>query len=305
MFKNVIKKHFGKFLFKKKEVSPNFVYFESRRYQLIEHILYDEKQGVTKDHYTDHNIIVSLTTYGKRIHEVAFTIESIMQQTMKANRIILWLDKSFEGKTLPVALRKQQKRGLEIAYCDDIRSYKKLIPSLQAFPKDAIITIDDDLLYDYDILEHLITAYLDNPAYIHCCRVRLMRFDKDEKLLPYNKWKREKEIELGVNKNFFITGGGGTLYPPQSLDEEVLNREVFMDICPYADDVWFTAMACKKGTPINKVYTRNPIGDDFITNMSVQDVALANINTQGEKLNDVQIKAVFGRYLNGRFNLSL
>jgi hypothetical protein len=251
----------------------------------------------------NHDIIVSLTTYGKRINDVAFAIESIMQQTMKPNRIILWLDKSIEGKPLPSVLQKQQYRGLEIAYCDDMRSYKKLIPTLETYPKDAVITIDDDLIYDYDILEHLISAYIDNPTYIHCCRVRLMKYDKNNKLLPYNKWKRTKEIKPGVNENFFITGGGGTLYPPQSLDQEVLNKNVFMNICPYADDVWFTAMAYKRNTPINKVYTRSPIGDDFMTNMSVQDEALANINTKGEKLNDVQIKAVFGRYLGDRFKL--
>ena len=64
-------------------------------------------------------------------HTTYDTIESIMEQTMKANRIILWLDYSFEKQPLPKALQLLQKRGLEIEYCKDIRSYKKLIPALK------------------------------------------------------------------------------------------------------------------------------------------------------------------------------
>jgi len=46
----------------------------------------------------------------------------------------------------------------------------------------------------------------------------------------------------------------------------VLNREVFTSICPTADDVWFNAMAIKKGTPIRKVVTRNTAGNDYLSN---------------------------------------
>lgn len=279
----------------KQQKLSQFNFYELRRFQLIEHILHDTERGVTTERYTDHDIIVSLTTYGKRIHEVAFTIESIMQQTMKPNRIILWLDYSFQNKRLPQSLLYQQKRGLEIAYCKDLRSYKKLIPSLSAYPNDAIITIDDDLIYDYDILEHLIVSYLEHPKYIHSCRGHQMQFDKNHELLPYMEW-RLRVPELGIIDNYFLTGGGGTLYPPGCLDEEVLNEDVFLGICEHADDVWFNAMARKKGTIIYKVYTRSNRGDDYIVNETVQDVGLLNINIMGHKLNDVQLKSVFTKY---------
>ena len=102
--------------------------------------------------------------------------------------------------------------------------------------------------------------------------------------------------ELGIIEDFFLTGGGGTLYPPNSLDKEVLNVDVFKSICEFADDVWFNAMAKKKGTIINKVYTRSSNGNDFFINESVQDVGLRNINIRGEQLNDKQLRAVFTKY---------
>jgi hypothetical protein len=267
---------------------------EARRNQLIDHLLHDTQLGVTQNKYTDHDIIVSVTTYGQRIHEVSLAIESIMQQTMKPNRICLWLDNSFQGQPLPRSLALQQTRGLEIFFCEDIRSYKKLIPQMRQTPKDAIITIDDDILYDYDLLEHLILAYLADPEKIHCCRVHRIKLGKDANILPYRQWD-SRFSEPGTSRLLFITGGGGAIYPPNSLDPEVFNQDTFMRICPDADDVWFTAMAIKKGTPINKVFTRNKNGEDYIENPSLGGNRLSykNVTLDG---NDRQINAVFSRY---------
>ena len=109
------------------------------------------------------------------------------------------------------------------------------------------------------------------------------------------KWKAHIS-ENGAHRLNFFTGVGGVLYPPGSLDEEVYNETTFVSICEYADDVWFNAMALKKGTLVNKVYTRNSSGDDYLLNVEVQDVGLVNLNTKGEMLNDTQIKAVFSKY---------
>lgn len=267
----------------------------TRREQLIYHILNDNSIGITNDRYTSHDIIVSLTTYGKRIYDVAFTIESIMQQSMKPNRIILWLDNSFKDKELPNSLLRQRERGLEIAFCKDIRSYKKLVPTLCTYPNDAIITVDDDCLYDFDILEKLITAYLQDPQYIYCTRYHRMTFARANNLKPYNEWEWRSKDEDASHLNF-ATGVGGVLYPPHSLDDEVTNEAVFMDICKYADDVWFKAMAIKKGTLVKKVQTRSINSEDYLENNDVQDIGLRQINAKGENLNNKQIKAVFEKY---------
>ena len=268
--------------------------YERRCNDLIEHILHDNTPGITEDHYANQDIVVSLTSFGRRIDEVALTIESLMQQTRKANRIVLWLPDDLEKLPLPQALVLQQRRGLEIKFCKDIRSYTKLIPQLKESPEDVIITVDDDMLYDYDVLDHLITAYLQNPTMIHCCRVHRMLFDSQGNLLPYNKWEWICSTE-GTDKRYFLTGVGGVLYPPHCLDEEVFNESIFMSICPEADDIWFTAMAIKKGTPINKVFNRDKTEGDFIMNPHPLERGLSvrNVSMLG---NDRQIQAVFSKY---------
>ena len=104
--------------------------FFQRKMIMDDHLLHLKESGVTSHRYGDADIIVSLTTYGRRIHSVYATIESLMEQTMKANRIILWLDTSFQGKPLPQSIEMLKQRGLEVAFCKDVRSYTKLVPAL-------------------------------------------------------------------------------------------------------------------------------------------------------------------------------
>ena len=64
--------------------------------------LYSKEPGTSEQMYCDHEIVISLTTYGKRIETAYLAISSLMRQSRKANRIILWLsEEEFSGKELP------------------------------------------------------------------------------------------------------------------------------------------------------------------------------------------------------------
>lgn len=269
--------------------------YEVNRQWLIDKILHCNAPGVTDKKYCEHNITVSLTTYGKRLWEVPLAIESIMQQTCRPNRIVLWLDDYLEENPLPAALESQVKRGLTIRYTRDIRSFKKLIPALKEYPEDVIITVDDDIFYNFDLLERLIRAHNQNSKVIFCPRFHTMTFDVNGKVKPYAQWIKYNFDEKGINRNL-LSGGSGVLYPPHSLSPKVFDEGVFTSICPTADDVWFTAMAILNGTEIRKIETRSSRGEDYIYNESVQDTGLFKINILGEARNDAQIKAVFDRY---------
>lgn len=273
----------------------NFKYNLKRNY-LEDKILHSEESGVSSIKHCEHELIVSLTTYGKRLQDVCFTIESLMQQTLKPNKIILNLDSSARVQPLPIALKNQIKRGLEIKIIDDsIRSYKKLIPTLKDNPEAIIITVDDDLLYEFDVLERLFNSYLAHPNKVSALRTHTIMFDDNKTPLSYNNWKMGC-ADTQNPYHLFATGVGGVLYPPHILSEEVFNQDVFTSICPTADDVWFHAMALKNGTGIVKVPSRNSDGCDYILNESVQDMGLCTINTGNGGLNDPQIKAVYEKY---------
>lgn len=249
--------------------------------------------GVSNHQYVEgKNIIVSLTTYDKRLHEVYLTIESIMQQTYKANKIVLWLTEDLKD-SIPQTLLLQMKRGLEIKYCEDLRSYKKLIPALKMYPEDIIVTIDDDVIYNIDTLELLIKTHLKYPEAVSCCWAMKMTFDEYGTLKPYNLWDHQT-LEYSPNMQNVPIGCAAILYPPHSLDEEVMNKDVFMDICKYADDIWFKAMALKNHTPA--MVTPQLIHEhQYYDNILWQDKGLTQTNINNN-MNDVQLKAVFDKY---------
>lgn len=254
-----------------------------------------KNRGISDEKYCEHEVIVSLTTFGKRLYDVATTIESIMQGSMLPNRIILWLGEEHKDEELPLSLQLQQKRGLQVEYCKDIRSYTKLVPSLKKYPEAIIITIDDDLVYERDLIENLFRTYKQNPECICANRIHEIVLGEDGKPVEYLKWKWCANPKSASPLNF-LTGVGGVLYPPHCLDEEVFNEKVFLDLCKYADDIWFYAMAKKKGTDIVKSFTHNSRGEDYVINLDVQDVGLHNINYTTENRNDIQFKAVFDHY---------
>jgi len=268
--------------------------YTCRAESLNNYVQNSSERGVSDAKHGDNNIIVSLTTYGKRLYDVYLTIESIMRQTMKPNKIILWLADELKNSDIPVTLRKQRERGLEIRYCKDLLSYKKLIPALAAFPSDVIITIDDDVLYFYDLIENMVNSYKKNPELIHCARMHRIKMINSKTPDKYENWTRNYD-DSDVSPLNFSVGGGGILYPPHCFTEEVFNEKVFTDICKYADDVWFKAMALLNGVMSKKVFTHNKGGEDYFTNATVQDTALYQINGR-QSMNDIQIKAVFDRY---------
>lgn len=272
----------------------NDIRFHQKYEELTAVALSELKSGLSDEKYGGSEAIVSLTTHGKRIYDVHAAIESIMQGSVKPNRIVLWVSEDYRKIILPLTLQKQMERGLEIRYCKDIRSYTKLIPALKEYPKASIITIDDDIIYPHDLLECLIDAHIKYPECICANWIREFPRELEEKYISLLKWPQLFDTDE-ISERFFFEGFAGVLYPPHSLDAEVFNESVFLDICKNADDVWFNAMALKAGTKVKYAWRHYSIAS-FIFNEGVQSVALQNVNNKGELLNDVQIKAVYGKY---------
>lgn len=264
---------------------------------LLEKTLNSSARGVSDEKLCDSEVVVSLTSFGKRIFDTYLAIESIMQGTVKPNRIVLWLSREeFEGKALPRTLEMQKARGLEVKYCEDIKSYKKLIPSLQFFPESCIITIDDDAIYEYDLVERLVTTHWENPQSICACRMHKVKLGENYQPVNYLDWEWCVEEYGSTSCLHFPTTGGGTLFPPYCFTKEALDASVFMKICPYADDVWFYAMRLLNDTPVAQVYTSKPQG--YFAELPSRNIdALSSKNTDPiECGNDKQLKAVFEKY---------
>lgn len=223
-------------------------------------------------------IIVSLTTFPARIGYVHETIQSLLTQTKKPREVILWLaSEQFPGKRLPDCLTDLQNYGLTIKWCDDIRSYKKLIPTLEEYPDSLIITADDDMYYHPKMIERLYNAYLKDPYNIQCHRVTKF-YIQDGK---YKTSAGGYDIYSHASFLHKLTGGSGALYPPASLHPDITNRALFKELAPTNDDIWFWFMALLNGRRCNVV--KHPCTALYYVRGS-QTESLSSINDNGEHL---------------------
>ena len=203
---------------------------------------------------------------------------------LKPDKIILWLAKEqFNGvEVLPSKLQALQERGLTIRFCDDVKSHKKYLYAMQEYPNDIIILVDDDSFYPLDTIEKLYEMYKNNPTEISCMTPTLI---SDFNELP-SKWERPHECSE-VTHSYLAQPytGQGTLFPPHCLDEKyAFDKDLIMQLCPFADDLWLKYMSLRKKT---RVSTFCELRDLPVTIYGTQDSSLWYINGQDGK-NDMQ-----------------
>lgn len=238
-------------------------------------------------------IIVSLTSYGRRVKSVVYyTLVSLLKQTERPSKIILWLDESWNDDNVPDKLKSLTKYGVEIRFCEDIRSYKKLIPTLREFPSKIIVTVDDDVIYNKHLVKSLMDGYRSNER-IQCTVGSIPKIIEGN-FAPYSTWTDIKHYYVG--DTMVPIGVGGVLYPPASLDKEVLNINAFTTLAPNADDLWFWFMATKNGTFHSCVdYHHENYSFDALYQYFHKGSALTHRNA-GEGMNDIQLKNILNHY---------
>ncbi len=239
------------------------------------------------------SLIVSLTSFPGRINTVHHTIETLLKQTLRPDRLILWLsDNQFPNKEddLPNELLKLKEFGLEILWCEDLKSYKKLVPALKMFPNDIIITADDDMYYQKDWLQSLYEKYLENPNNIYTRRACRIEKKGDYFMILPHYLDNNKKIDFSNQ----LMGGAGTLYPPNSLHSDIFDKDKILNLIPTFDDIYFWAMAVMAGTKIGLVQNKDL---NFYNVENSQNEALCKTNGKSQNMNDIEaFNIIFEQY---------
>lgn len=244
------------------------------------------------------NIIISLTSYGRRVSKtVEYTIISLLRQTYKPDEIILWLDNvNWNDNNIPLNLKRLTKFGLTIMFCEDIRSYKKLVPTLKIRKNSLIVTTDDDVFYRRDTIERLVKQYEENPQRVYCHYAHGVKFNNDNTIASYTEWREDVNGTYGPL--VFPVGEGCVLYDPDLLHRDITNENLFLKLAPIADDVWFYFMESLNNTEccqLKKKYTipywpLDMFYQHFHKGSSLRD------NNVGENKNDEQIRNIVDHY---------
>jgi hypothetical protein len=234
-----------------------------------------EKFGLNKE-TRNIELIVTLTAIPSRIDNIWITLESIFRQSYKPDRIILWLsNEEFGNITLPDSLLELKEKGLEINFCENIRSHNKYYHTVVNNPSAFIVTIDDDIIYTENMISNLIQMHNQYPKAVCSNMTHLVTFENG-KLIPYTKWKQTYKKILKPSHQLIQLGVCGVLYPPKVLPKVCFDKELIKQLSFGSDDVWLNTMCLINNIPIvtNKTFNKY-----FLTISGSQQISLLSINS--------------------------
>ena len=179
-------------------------------------------------------IIVSLTSYGERLNNLPVILDTIYAQSVLPDKVVLNL--AYEEVIPKDVMDYLIKHNVEINKVPDTKVYKKILPTLERYPDDCIISIDDDWLYPKNMIEDFIEVH---------------------KKYPDNPISGNKLVLWGMQCHC----GCASLVKREYFGEYMdLFNEDFVEICK-SDDIFYTFCAVKNGTP----YVRTK--HEYFTNM--------------------------------------
>lgn len=191
-------------------------------------------------------LVLSLTSFPGRFPLLHLTLMSLLHQTVRPDRVVLWVDEKYAG-LVPARVRALEAHGLSIrTWPDDIKSYMKIVPTLTCWPEATIVTADDDIHYWPTWLEELLAASAHAPGSVVCHRAHRIVRDEAGRLRPYRQWRWGVDVPARGNDLFF-TGVGGVLYPPGALTRCAAEGDRYKQLSPHGDDIWLNWMTRLQG----------------------------------------------------------
>ncbi len=227
-------------------------------------------------------IICSMTSFPARIEYVHLAIKSLMLQTCKPDKILLWLaEEQFPERKLPQSLFDLRQYGLETCWCHDMYGHKKYFyPVKNQKPNEVVITYDDDIIYSPLSIERLMRKHKEFPGCLVCERGQIIDSRKEN----INNPGRWKTISLeGVGKPTYRMNpspGGGCLLPYGCFAQDALNEEKFRALAYKNDDLWYMFMCAENRTQMVKTRCLHRL---FTLTAGSQTTQMAAENVIGEK----------------------
>lgn len=193
------------------------------------------------------NIYVSLTSIVDNQNALCQTLNSIKQQTTEPKKCFLYLsedpyllDRGFYHKIINPQLQDILNTNdmFELQWVKNTGPYRKLLPLLKdKINEDClIIAIDDDTVYDRDMIKNYIEHYKKYDCTI-AARSYTMKFDTID-----NVTYKDSSPLNRLNLYNFHTGKGGVLYTPKFFNKSLdhfFDEKLYKECCPFGDDIWF------------------------------------------------------------------
>lgn len=236
---------------------------------------------------TKKGLIVSFTSYPARLSNLHFVVRSLLRQSVKPEKIILYLGTDTKPEDIPDSLKKLQKFNFEIKTGNaDIKPHKKYFFAMQEFPKYNIVTVDDDIIYHKDFLKDLYNSYLKNPSSVHARRVTKLTAS-DGNINKYEKFIYKFKDELNPSHALMAIGCGGVLYPAGCFKREDFNIPLITENCLNTDDIYLKFLEIKNNVKV--VYVPSRYEEDLSVR-NTQKTGLFHSNYESGNKNDLSFE---------------
>lgn len=278
--------------------SVRIPYFGGKWYRFLEKL---DNQSIQSESLPDlplntkprqEAVIASLTSYPARIAFVHLAVKSLMVQTYKPDRIVLWLaEEQFPDKKLPKELTALESHGLEIEWMKDIYGHKKylnLVSNQQSH--EVIITFDDDIIYPKRAIERLMKMHRKFP---NCLVVeRGQSYDSKVEDNP-GRWPVRSQV--GVAKPSYSINpspGGGCLIPYGAFHADACDEEKIRRLAYKNDDLWYMFMCANNQTKTVKT-RKNHKTFSMIIGSQVEQMATNNVVNNGNAIIMEKLKSTY------------
>jgi hypothetical protein len=205
----------------------------------------------------NHPIIISFTTIDSRIDNIKPMVDSLLSQTLPADKINLYvsqkkgfLNNGIKKHQIPEFIKELVNlKKINLIFTKDLGPHTKLIPCLnEHWNQDCIIiTVDDDRIYPKNLVEIFYENYLRENCII-AYRSKKMVFENSDlsSIKKYQKWPNKAQ---GKDLYNFALGVDGVLYKPEFFTEDIFDAQGIM--CSASeDDVWFNLIRLIKKIPV-------------------------------------------------------
>ena len=190
--------------------------------------------------------IVSMTTWPPRKDMCVEAMQSLIQQEHSEPVhfvLVLSLDEFAEDDAL---VGEMKRLDVEVIWDEgNIKSHKKLMPTLERYPENPILVVDDDARQREGWLQAFIDEHKKHPddiIYGHSSSIVEVFDGKIYEGMAQRGFHTHPGQRTYNEKP--ANGAAGTLYPAHTFtDERFFDRELFMRLTPNSDETWQWAWA--------------------------------------------------------------
>lgn len=262
------RKYYDHFMWTAKKVKDNLII------EKIERSV--PKYGLNKDTQRKSKVIISLTSYDKRFTTLPLCLKSLLKQTVMPDKIILYLAEK-DSSSITKQMKELKQFGIEIVIVEgDLKPHKKYYYAMRDYPNAIVITVDDDVIYDKNLVRRLLLAHNNHPKTVIADRARLIK-TSESGFSAYNSWELAKDVSK-PSLELLATGVGGILYPPHVLDTDLLLSVQHITKYISVDDLWLKAVEILSNTPTMTSVNNCKHSQYIDIHSSNQDSALSNTN---------------------------